>query len=153
MNDLRNLDRNYANARDRQDQPSFGRGVEKAPKHRREARRRWGGRAFALGGFLLLAGGLSLGAWRHYSQQRQVMATAEQQRDFVPTVPVAKAHAAGSEMTISLPGTTLAFTAANIFPRANGYIETRQVDIRGHVEGGDLLRPDLGPERGPPVGP
>src|SRR5260370_35730467 len=90
MNELRILDRNDAIARDRQDQPAFRRGVEKAPKHRREARRRWGGRAFALGGFLLLAGGLSLGAWRHHSQQRQVMATAEQQRASVPTVPAAK---------------------------------------------------------------
>ncbi len=111
MNELRIFDRNDAIPTDRLDKPAFGRGVEKAPKHRREARRRWGGRAFALGGFLLLAGGLSLGAWRHYSQQRQVMATAEQQRDFVPTVPVAKAHAAGSEMTISLPGTTLTATS------------------------------------------
>src|SRR5256886_17236329 len=121
MNELRILDRNDAIAKDWQDQPAFGRGIEKAPKHRREARRRWGGRAFALGGFLLLAGGLSLGAGRHSSQQRQVMATAEHQRDFVPTVPVAQAHAAGSEMAISLPGTTLAFTAANIFARAHGY--------------------------------
>src|SRR5215831_20076823 len=119
MNELWIFDRNDAIAKDRQDQPGFGRRIEKAPKDRREARRRWGGRLFALGGFLLLAGGLSLGAWRLYSQQRQVMATAEQQREFVPTVPVAKARAAGSEMTISLPGTTLAFTAANIFARAN----------------------------------
>src|SRR5215470_14602537 len=146
MNELRILDRNDAIARDRLDKPAFGRDTEKAPKHRREARRRWGGRVFALGGFLLLAGGLSLGAWRHYSQQRQVMATAEQQRDFVPTVPVAKAHAAGSETTISLPGTTLAFTAANIFARANGYIETRKVDIGDHVKAGDLLAQIWAPE-------
>src|SRR5262249_57627635 len=100
-----------------------------------------------------LGGGLSVGAWRHYSQQREVMATAEQQRDFVPTVPVAKAHAAGSEMTISLPGTTLAFTAANIFARANGYIETRKVDIGDHVKAGDLLAPILAPELDPPISP
>ena len=146
MNELRIFDRNDAIPTDRLDKPAFGRGVEKAPKHRREARRRWGGRAFALGGFLLLAGGLSLGAWRHYSQQRQVMATAEQQRDFVPTVPVAKVRAAGSEMTISLPGTTLAYTAANIFARANGYIETRKVDIGDQVKAGDLLAQIWAPE-------
>jgi hypothetical protein len=57
-----------------------------APKQRR--RRRWGGRLFAFGGFLLLAGGLSLGARGSYSQQRQVMATAEQERDFVPSLRV-----------------------------------------------------------------
>jgi multidrug efflux pump subunit AcrA (membrane-fusion protein) len=146
MNELRIFDRNDAIPTDRPDEPAFGRGVEKAPKHRREARRRWGGRLFAFAGFLLLAGGLSLGAWRHYSQQRQVMATAQQQRDFVPTVPVAKARAAGSEMSISLPGTTLAYTAANIFARANGYIETRKVDIGDHVKAGDLLAQIWAPE-------
>jgi hypothetical protein len=62
MNELRTLDRNDAIAKDRLDQPAFGRDTETAPKHRREARRRWGGRLFALGGFLLLASGLSLGA-------------------------------------------------------------------------------------------
>ena len=144
MNELRIFDRNDAIAKDRLDKPAFGRDIEKAPKHRREARRRWGGRLFALGGFLLLAGGLSLGAWRHYSQQRQVMATAEQQRDFAPTVPVAKARTAGSEINISLPGTTLAYTAANIFARANGYIETRKVDIGDHVKAG-TIRPFVGP--------
>ena len=48
------------------------------PRSSPTARRRWGGRLFAMGAFLLLTGGVSLGAWRHYSQQQEVMATAEQ---------------------------------------------------------------------------
>jgi RND family efflux transporter MFP subunit len=108
--------------------------------------RRWGARVFAVGGFLLLSGGLALGARGYYSRQQQVMATAEHQRDFVPTVRVAKARAADNEMIISLPGTTLAFTAANIFARANGYIETRKVDIGDYVKVGDLLAQIWAPE-------
>ena len=74
------------------------------------------------------------------------LTTAEQQRDFVPTVRVAKARAADSEMTVTLPATTLAFAAANIFARANGYIETRKVDIGDHVKAGDLLAQITAPE-------
>jgi RND family efflux transporter MFP subunit len=74
------------------------------------------------------------------------MTTVEQQRDFVPTVRVAKARAADAEMTISLPATTLAFASANIFARANGYIEVRKVDIGDHVKAGDLLAQITAPE-------
>jgi RND family efflux transporter MFP subunit len=145
-NDFDIHEENDAITQDRQHNPAFDRGIEKPPTHRRQVRSGWGGRLFVLGGFLLLASGLSLGGWRHYSQERQVMATAERQRDFVPTVRVAKARAADSEMIISLPGTTLAFAAANIFARANGYIETRKVDIGDHVKAGDLLAQITAPE-------
>ena len=74
------------------------------------------------------------------------MRTAEQRRDFVPTVRVARARAEGSKITISLPATTLAFASANIFARANGYIETRKVDIGDRVKAGDLLAQITAPE-------
>jgi RND family efflux transporter MFP subunit len=146
MNDICIRDRDDAVALDRRHNPAFDRGIENPPTYRRKPRSRWGGRLFALAGFLLLAGGLSLGAWRYYSQQRQVTVTAERQRDLVPTVRVAKARAADGEMTISLPGTTLAFAAANIFARANGYVETRKVDIGDPVKAGDLLAQITAPE-------
>lgn len=100
----------------------------------------------ALGAVLPLAAGLAYGASRHNAQNRQVMQTLEQQRDFVPNVRVAKVRAAGDTMTVSLPATTLAFAAANIFARANGYIETRKVDIGDHVKAGDLLAQITAPE-------
>jgi len=65
-----------------------------------------------LAALLLIAAGVAYGASQHLAQSRQVMRTTQQQRDFVPTVRVAKARAADSEMIISLPGTTLAFAAA-----------------------------------------
>jgi RND family efflux transporter MFP subunit len=100
----------------------------------------------ALGALLPLAAGLAYGAARHDTQNRQVMQTIERQQDFVPTVRVAKARAAGSTMIVSLPATTLAFEAANIFARANGYIETRKVDIGDRVKAGDLLAQITAPE-------
>jgi hypothetical protein len=75
MNDLDVHDPNDAITRDRQDNRAGDHNMEKTQKHR--LRRRWGGRLFALGGFLLLASGLSLGAWANYSRQQQVMTTAK----------------------------------------------------------------------------
>ena len=74
------------------------------------------------------------------------MRTTEQQQDFVPTVRVAKARAVDSKMTVSLPATTLAFAAANIYARTNGYIVTRKVDIGDHVKAGALLAQITAPE-------
>jgi RND family efflux transporter MFP subunit len=99
-----------------------------------------------LGALLLITAGVAYGASQRLAQSRQVMRTTQQQRDFVPTVRVAKARAADSETIISLPGTTLAFAAANIFARASGYIETRKVDIGDHVKAGDLLAQITAPE-------
>jgi RND family efflux transporter MFP subunit len=99
-----------------------------------------------LGALLPIAATVAYGASLHNAQGRQVMRTTEQQRDFVPTVRVAQARAADSEMTINLPATTLAFAAANIFARASGYIETRKVDIGDHVKAGDLLAQITAPE-------
>ena len=101
---------------------SFGRDIANPPKHRRQVRRRWGGRLFALGGLLLLGGGLSLGAWAHDWRQQQVMATAQQEHDFVPSLRVATVEPSPGIMSVTLPGTTAAFAAANIYrPRYRLY--------------------------------
>jgi RND family efflux transporter MFP subunit len=71
----------------------------------------------------------------------------QQQRDLVPIVRVTKARSSDSKRTVSLPATTLAFAAANIYARANGYIETRKVDIGDHVKAGDLLAKITAPEQ------
>jgi multidrug efflux pump subunit AcrA (membrane-fusion protein) len=99
-----------------------------------------------LGALVLPTLSVAYGESQHNAQGRQVMRTAEQQRHFVPTVRVAKVRAADGEMTVSLPGTTLAFASANIFARANGYIETRKVDIGDRVKAGDLLAQITAPE-------
>src|SRR5258708_39008488 len=100
MNDIH--DRNDPINRDREDSPAVDPESENAPKHRPQVRRRSGGRLFAFGGFLVLAGGLSLGAWGDYSQRQGVMTTAKQERDFVPSVRVATVEASPSTFSVTL---------------------------------------------------
>jgi RND family efflux transporter MFP subunit len=117
------------------------------PKERLDTRRRrWGGRLLALGAFLVLAGGLAFGASRYYAQHRQVMATAQQQRDFVPSVRVATLQPSPDSLVVTLPATTLALTTANIYARATGYIVERHVDIGDRVKVGQLLVNITAPE-------
>jgi RND family efflux transporter MFP subunit len=132
-------DRNDTTTRDPGDERSVDRRTESPPKPRPAVQRRLGGRLFALGGFLLLATGVSLGAWRHYSQHQEVMATAERERDFVPSVRVATVEANPGIVSVTLPGTTAAFADANIYARATGYIAKRNVDIGDRVKQGELL--------------
>src|SRR5262249_31660854 len=49
-------------------------------------------------------------------------------------------------MIVSLPATTLAFTSANIYARASGYIVERKVDIGDRVKQGQLLAQITAPE-------
>jgi RND family efflux transporter MFP subunit len=129
-------DVNDAINRDREDDRA---GDGKAEKRQKRRRRRRGERLFALGGCLLLAGGLLLGAWGHYSQQQEVLAAAKQEGDFVPSLRVATIEASTGTVPVTLPGTTAAFAAANVYARATGYIAKRNVDIGDRVKAGDLL--------------
>ena len=98
------------------------------------------------GALLLLLGGLAIGVWRHYALHLEVAATAEEHRDFVPSVRVAAVRASSGTMSVTLPATTSPFEAADIFARASGYIERRNVDIGSRVRAGDLLAVITAPE-------
>jgi RND family efflux transporter MFP subunit len=111
----------------------------KSQRTRSRVRRGLGGSVFATGAVLLLTAGIALGATRHHSKQQQVSATAEQTRHFAPTVAVAPVVASPLVSSVTLPGTTAAFAAANIYARATGYIDQRNVDIGDHVKQGELL--------------
>src|SRR5262249_2119701 len=113
---------------------------------RPDARPRWGGRVLGLGALLLLVAGLALGASRSYSQQRQAIAAAEQIRDFVPSVRLGPVQASDATVLISLPATPSAFSVANMYARASGYIEKRYVDIGDRVKEGQLLVEIVAPE-------
>ena len=121
-------------------------GTGKRPQEYLSKRRLWGGPLFGLGALLVLVGALAFGASRHYSQQREAMATSEQRRDFVPTVRVATVRASDPITLVSLPATTSAFSVANLFARASGYIEKRNVDIGDRVKEGQLLVEITAPE-------
>jgi RND family efflux transporter MFP subunit len=129
---------------DRRD-PETDRVVELPPNVAREPRR-YGGVLLGTSVLLLLAGGLGIGGWRHYQADLDAAATAQEVRTFVPKVRVAAVRASDSKMTVSLPATTTAFEAANIFARTSGYIEKRYVDIGDRVKAGDLLAEVTAPE-------
>ena len=116
------------------------------PNGRRKGRRRYGGVLVGGSALLLLLGGLGIGGWRHYQAGLEVAATAQQSRTFVPSVRVAAVRASDSKITVSLPATTTAFEAANIFARTSGYIEKRYVDIGDRVKAGALLVDITAPE-------
>jgi RND family efflux transporter MFP subunit len=147
MNDLGFRNPTHEFTDDHGDDRAVDRDTQSPQKFRRGARRRWGARLFAAGAFLLVAGGVAVGAWRHYSQEEEVMATAEQQRDFVPSVRVATVKANPAVMSVILPATTAAFAQADIYARATGYIGKRNVDIGDHVTQGELLAQLAVPEQ------
>jgi RND family efflux transporter MFP subunit len=139
MNDLFRSNGNDMNDPKRPDGAMYHGEQEKQPGLRVPARRRRGGRLFALGGFVLLASGLTLGSWKDYSLKHQVTATAREEHDFVPSLRVATVESNAGSVSVTLPGTTAAFAAANIYARATGYIAKRNVDIGDRVKAGDLL--------------
>jgi multidrug efflux pump subunit AcrA (membrane-fusion protein) len=112
-----------------------------APKRSRKTTRLLG-----IAVVVVLIAGIGTGAWSHLTQSRQVTATAEQQRDLVPAVRVGRVKAAAADLVVTLPGTTSAFAAANIFARASGYISERNVDIGDRVKAGQLLATIVAPE-------
>ncbi|MEA2867090.1 MAG: hypothetical protein QOE39_1805 [Bradyrhizobium sp.] len=114
-----------------------------APPRRR---RRYGGALLGAAALLLLVGGLGVGGWRHYQARLALAATARQGRTAVPDVNVAVVRASDSKINVTLPATTTAFEAANIFARASGYIEKRYVDIGDRVKAGALLADITAPE-------
>src|SRR6201997_1380416 len=105
-----------------------------------------GRRLLGLSALLLLLCGLALGVWRHYARHLEVTSAAEQHRDFVPTVRVEAVRASPGTMSVTLPATSNAFEAANIYARASGYITQRHVDIGSHVKAGELLAAITAPE-------
>jgi RND family efflux transporter MFP subunit len=124
---------------DREPDSTSDRKTANAPTDEPDTRRQRSTRLFGLGAFVLLAAGLAFGASRSYSQQREVMATAEQIRDFVPSVRVATVRASDATVLVTLPATTSAFVVANMYARASGYIDKRYVDIGDRVKEGQLL--------------
>ena len=118
--------------------------VEHSPPARPASRA--GRRLLGLGALLLLFGAVGYGGWRHYQLHTEVIATAEQTRDFVPAVLTAPVRASPATASVFWPGSTLAFNLADIFARASGYIVTRNVDIGSRVKKGDVLVEISAPE-------
>jgi RND family efflux transporter MFP subunit len=104
------------------------------------------GRLVAAGAIFLLLGSVAIGVWQHYTVRARVMASAEQRRDFVPTVTTAIVYPGDKTISVTWPATTEAFAQANIYARASGYISKRNVDIGSPVKAGQLLVEITAPE-------
>lgn len=96
--------------------------------------------------FSLLTSAIGVGAWQLHERSGEAKAATELRLAAVPTVRVADVRAVGDERSVRLPATTTAFAAANIFARASGYIDRRNVDIGDRVKAGDLLATIVAPE-------
>jgi len=123
--------------------------AQPSPETREEQQpdpRRRGGRWLGAGALLALVAALAFGAWRYEAQHRAALATSQQHADFVPTLGVATIKPSDGTMIVTLPATTAAFTQANIFARASGYIDKRNVDIGDDVKAGQLLAQITAPE-------
>jgi RND family efflux transporter MFP subunit len=120
--------------------------VVELPTKTKRPRRRSGGPLLGGAVLLLLLGGLGFGAYEHIQAGRQVAATAQQEKTAVPDVRVATIQPSSATTNVTLPATTTAFEAANIFARTNGYIEKRYVDIGDKVKAGQLLAEITAPE-------
>ncbi|HEY1983737.1 MAG TPA: efflux RND transporter periplasmic adaptor subunit [Xanthobacteraceae bacterium] len=105
--------------------------------------RRW---LLGVGAALPLVAALGFGTSRYMARNRQTVAINEAQQNSAPNVRVGIVQASPPAMAVTLPATTLAWESANIFARANGYIEIRKVDIGDHVKTGDLLVQITAPE-------
>lgn len=118
----------------------------KSPETPRVDNTRWAGRLLGSALALIFMAALVTGAWSHYAQQREVAATAKQRRDYVPQIRVASVEPSDDMEVVSLPATTSAFSVANIFARASGYIARRDVDIGDRIKSGQLLAEIVAPE-------
>ena len=96
---------------------------------------------------VVLALALLLGWLPHYKRNKEVNATAQQQKNALPIVEVQTVHIASSEQELTLPGTVTPLRSAHIYARASGYLKVRYVDLGDTVRKGQLLgiisAPDL----------
>ena len=104
------------------------------------------GKVFGVLVLLALVGGLGLGTWRYVTLRNQTLGDAQEKRDFRPSVRVVTIEPSSENIIVSLPATTQAFTTANIFARASGYISKRVADIGDHFKTGELLAEITAPE-------
>ena len=119
---------------------------EAPPAHAPEKGGRSRGWLLGLGVLFMLAAALAFGGYRSYSQSVRAVAATQQRLDAVPTLRVQAVRASGDYVAVALPATTSAFSVANIFARASGYIDKRDVDIGDHVKEGQLLVQIVAPE-------
>ena len=66
--------------------------------------------AHGVGALVILAVALALGSWRSYAQYREALSTAQQHRDFVPSLRAASIQSSDDVVLVTLPATPLALS-------------------------------------------
>ena len=82
-----------------------------------------------------------------HKREEETKKRANEERSSLPKIRVVRIRRAASESELLVPGTTQAYTEANIYARASGYVTKRLADIGDRVHTGQLLAiidaPDL----------
>ncbi len=90
---------------------------------------------------------LAWGVFVHWRQSSDASETLRQAQSSAPDVHLAAVKRTADVTPTNLPGQTVAYDSADLYPRATGYISQRLVDIGSHVRKGQLLlkiaAPDL----------
>ena len=90
---------------------------------------------------------LAWGVFVHWRQSSDASETLRQAQSSVPDVHLATVKRTADVTPTTLPGQTVAYDSADLYPRATGYISQRLVDIGSHVRKGQLMlkiaAPDL----------
>src|SRR4051794_23240344 len=86
------------------------------------ARSRSGAGKVGVAALVILAAALGYGAGPHAWHDVGAGAVGEGQRGFVPPLRPARVRPPPADVVATLPATTSAFEAANVFARASGYI-------------------------------
>ena len=110
--------------------------TDRERRHLRPDKRRWRRWRLVLGVALVLAAALAFGAWSHMTQYRRRLRRRAAARLRADRARRRRCGRAAILMSSACPATTSAFAAANIFARASGYIDKRNVDIGDHVKAG-----------------
>lgn len=87
----------------------------------------------------LLVGLFVLGQVPETARKEEAEKRAKDQTDARPIVATTRPYRAKEIPDLSLPASTKAFQETLLYPRANGYLKTRKVDIGDRVKAGDLL--------------
>jgi HlyD family secretion protein len=96
---------------------------------------------------LAAAGLIGLGSYGHWQTNAAAEETQRDTASFIPAVRVGNVKLLSDPVESTLPGQTEAFSRANVFARATGYVAERMVDIGSTVKKDDVLAriasPDL----------
>ena len=113
----------------------------KLAENRARQRRRFG---LVIGSALIV--GLGWGLWQNRAARLAAEEAKAHFKEVTPVVRVASVKPGDAIIPVKLPGATLAYANADIYARANGYVEKRNVDIGDHVKAGDILAVLSAPE-------